>query len=242
MNREPLFYNFDFMLKYLLDENGLWLNDPFKEKGYGSPYFGVLLSSNGKSYLPSIALVQDDIKIISHDPLLREISRQKGLKYWTDDEVDGKSVRMKQLDDPRDAAYIAQFVRLNPNRTEYLKAYLYKSQNIENPIVSLIDELYSSIPSWIYEAVQIDFNYRDKKYKPSKQQIEQAMFEKQKIRKDIAGRKQIEENRLRLIEKYRKIYIKKGKDPLLITRDNIEDIFKSDMKRQSEKIQSDKCN
>lgn len=105
---QPLFYDVKRLMRYDIDENGLFMNDKYNQMGFSSPYLYVE-SRNNTNHHPSISLINkgreellSNIPYKYHQYLPDEINKDSGNCKFL---ISGKYTELE-------AAVISQYIKL----------------------------------------------------------------------------------------------------------------------------------
>jgi len=200
MNRkEPIFYDADAILKNNVDDNGLYLNDESGYKGYTSPYHGVGINDADNSFISCIHIKAEFYKEMLADSRINTLVA-RGIvpaHVLASDAKDRIKLYLGQYTDVRDAAYIANYYRFSEDSYELIVKFII------DKFVNKIDPLaFIEIPIWMFNAVGREYDPKDGKYKPSKQQLEQAKAIIDARKLELEKQKTLEDNKKRLLSKW----------------------------------------
>ena len=198
--KEPIFYDANAILKNNVDDNGLYLNDELGYKGYTSPYYGVS-DIDEKSFIARVHIKEEFYKEMLADSRI-SVQVARGVvpaNVLESNSIARMYVHLGSYNDPRDAAYIVQMYAFSEDSYELIvKLLLDRYVEKIDPLNNIV------IPNWEYKAVGREYDPKDGKYKPSKQQLEEAKSIIDAKKAEIEKAKVLEDNKKRLLDKWLK--------------------------------------
>lgn len=141
-----------------LDQNGLYVNDFFNDKGYTSPYYAVHIpTQNSKYYLSQIGISKEIYDQMIVDSRVSNLisrgfipSNIAGSKY--------RHLDVGSFEDQRDAAFVSQMFRLSENSYEMIINFIINKyeKNMDNDSNRelIFNEFGIEIPKWEYASLR----------------------------------------------------------------------------------------
>lgn len=207
--KEVIFYNAEAVLKYNVDQNGLYLNDMFGTNGYTSPYMGIHVPNETlKSYLSHINIHVEFYKNMQTDNRISSLA-SRGILPSNILHAKNRHLDLGSYKDQRDAAWIAQCFLYSEDAYEMQVKFIIEKYTTEKDTYVIIDEILREFeiekPTWEYpELIGSLYNPDAVEYKFTKLQKEEAKKELEAHKVEVEKAKTLEENRKRYLDKWLK--------------------------------------